>query len=92
VNVFVDELRVGDRIITRQRYREIRWIGAQFSERIRICPESAFATDPYQARLGWAELPERDYDGQPNTASWFSNEKHRFYFEERESAGSSQSI
>jgi len=81
----VDELRVGDRIITRDNgIREIRWIGAQFLD------ASDLARNPHlrpilikRGSLG-ENLPERDMMVSPNHRILVSNEKTSLYFEERE--------
>jgi Ca2+-binding RTX toxin-like protein len=81
----VQELRVGDRIITRDNgIQEIRWIGAK--------PLSAqeMARSPHlrpvlikRGSLG-DNLPERDMMVSPNHRMLVSNEKTALYFEENE--------
>ena len=81
----VEELQVGDKIITRDNgIQEIRWIGAktlQAGDLIR-----APHLKPILIKRGslGENLPERDMMVSPNHRMLVSNEKTSLYFEERE--------
>lgn len=81
----VEELQVGDRIITRDNgIQEIRWVGH------RQMPGKALAAAPHlrpvMIRAGALGngLPERDMMVSPNHRMLVSNERTQLYFEESE--------
>ena len=81
----VEELRVGDRIITRDNgMQEIRWVGAR--EMTGDDFEAAQHLRPVLIRQGALgnDLPERDMLVSPNHRVLVANDKTALYFEERE--------
>ncbi|MFK7835564.1 MAG: tandem-95 repeat protein [Sulfitobacter sp.] len=81
----VEELRVGDRVITRDNgIQEIRWTGAREMSGAEL--ERAAHLKPVliqQGALG-NDLPERDMMVSPNHRVLVANDKTALYFEERE--------
>lgn len=89
----VEELRVGDRIITRDNgIQEIRWIGAKTlnSDELDRAPHLR----PILIKRGALgdNLPERDMLVSPNHRLLVSNEKTSLYFEEREVLASAKHL
>ena len=81
----VEELRVGDKIITRDNgIQEIRWIGAKTLNAGELA--RAQHLRPILIKRGSLgdNLPERDMLVSPNHRVLVSNEKTTLYFEERE--------
>ena len=81
----VEELRVGDRIITRDNgFQEIRWIGAKTLGAADLAHSAHLR--PILIRRGALgdNLPERDMLVSPNHRLLVSNEKTALYFEEPE--------
>ncbi len=83
--VAVENLKVGDRVITRDNgLQTIRWIGArpmsaqEFDENNHLAPVRIS-----QGALG-NDLPERDMMVSPNHRMLVANDKTALYFEERE--------
>lgn len=81
----VEELKVGDRVITRDNgIQEIRWVGAKEMTGAEF--ERAQHLKPVliqQGALG-NDLPERDMMVSPNHRVLVANDKTALYFEERE--------
>ena len=90
---FVEELRIGDRIITRDNgVQEICWVG-----RKDISAEALVANPylkPILLRAGSLGngLPERDMLVSPNHRMLVASEKTQFYFEEREVLASAKHL
>lgn len=83
--VLVEELEVGDRIITRDNgIQEIRWIGARDLNSNDLSHKDHLR--PVLIRKGALgnDLPERDMKVSPNHRMLVASEKAAFYFEERE--------
>ncbi len=81
----VEELQVGDRIITRDNgLQEIRWIGAKPLTGVELAQNTHLK--PILIREGALGngLPERDMLVSPNHRVLVNNEKTALYFEERE--------
>lgn len=81
----VEELRVGDRVITRDNgIQEIRWVGQ--IEMSGVDLERAAHLKPVLIRQGALgnDLPERDMMVSPNHRVLVANDKTALYFEERE--------
>ena len=83
--VRVEELQVGDRVITRDNgIQTIRWVGAREMTGAEF--EMAAHLKPVLIRKGALDnaLPERDMMVSPNHRVLVANEKTALYFEERE--------
>ncbi|KIN65227.1 putative hemagglutinin/hemolysin-related protein [Sulfitobacter noctilucicola] len=81
----VEELKVGDRVITRDNgIQEIRWVGARDMTGAEF--EKAAHLKPVLIRQGALgnDLPERDMMVSPNHRVLVANDKTALYFEERE--------
>ncbi len=81
----VEELQVGDRVITRDNgIQEIRWVGARDMSGADL--ERAAHLKPVLIRQGALgnDLPERDMMVSPNHRVLVANDKTALYFEERE--------
>ena len=81
----VEELQVGDRVITRDNgIQEIRWVGARDMSGAEL--EMASHLKPVLIRQGALgnDLPERDMMVSPNHRVLVANDKTALYFEERE--------
>ncbi len=81
----VEDLRVGDRVITRDNgIQEIRWVGARAMSGAEL--EKAAHLKPVLIRQGALgnDLPERDMMVSPNHRVLVANDKTALYFEERE--------
>ncbi|WP_370401600.1 tandem-95 repeat protein [Sulfitobacter sp. JB4-11] len=81
----VEDLKVGDRIITRDNgMQEIRWIGARGMTGAEF--EQAAHLKPVLIRQGALgnDLPERDMMVSPNHRVLIANDKTALFFEERE--------
>ncbi|KIN60885.1 Type I secretion target repeat protein [Sulfitobacter noctilucae] len=81
----VEELQVGDRVITRDNgIQEIRWVGARDMSGAEL--EKAAHLKPVLIREGALgnDLPERDMMVSPNHRVLVANDKTALYFEERE--------
>jgi hypothetical protein len=81
----VEELRVGDRVITRDNgIQEIRWVGARQMTGAEF--EAAKHLRPVLIRQGALgnDLPERDMLVSPNHRVLVANDKTALYFEESE--------
>ncbi|MFQ6548249.1 Hint domain-containing protein [Aestuariibius sp. 2305UL40-4] len=81
----VEELRVGDKIITRDNgLQEIRWIGQSDTTRKR--PEAQGRLEPILIAKGSLgnDLPERDMLVSPNHRILVSNDRTELYFDEKE--------
>ncbi len=81
----VEELQVGDRVITRDNgIQEIRWVGARDMTGAEF--EKAAHLKPVLIRQGALgnDLPERDMMVSPNHRVLVANDKTALYFEERE--------
>jgi len=81
----VEELQVGDRVITRDNgIQTIRWVGAREMTGAEF--EMAAHLKPVLIRKGALDnaLPERDMMVSPNHRVLVANEKTALYFEERE--------
>ncbi len=81
----VEELAVGDRVITRDNgIQEIRWVGARDMTGAEF--ERAAHLKPVLIRQGALgnDLPERDMMVSPNHRVLVANDKTALYFEERE--------
>ncbi|KAG1647842.1 Iron-regulated protein FrpA [Nymphon striatum] len=81
----VEELKVGDRVITRDNgIQEIRWVGARDMTGAEF--EKSSHLKPVLIRQGALgnDLPERDMMVSPNHRVLVANDKTALYFEERE--------
>lgn len=81
----VEELQVGDRVITRDNgIQEIRWVGARTLNGAELA--RAGHLNPVLIRQGalGGGLPERDMIVSPNHRILVANDKTALYFEERE--------
>ena len=81
----VEELQVGDRVITRDNgLQEIRWIGAKTIKGVEMARNPALK--PVLVRRGALGngLPERDMTLSPNHRVLIANERAALYFDERE--------
>ena len=81
----VEELKVGDRVITRDNgIQEIRWVGARKMTGQELA--QAVHLRPVLIRKGALgnDLPERDMMVSPNHRVLVANDKTALYFEERE--------
>ncbi|MCV2889289.1 Hint domain-containing protein [Ruegeria aquimaris] len=81
----VEELKVGDRVITRDNgIQEIRWVGARTLTGAELA--RAGHLNPVLIRQGalGGGLPERDMIVSPNHRILVANDKTALYFEERE--------
>lgn len=81
----VEELQVGDRVITRDNgIQEIRWVGQR--EMSAVDFDKAAHLKPVLIRQGALgnDLPERDMMVSPNHRVLVANDKTALYFEERE--------
>jgi hypothetical protein len=81
----VEELKVGDRVITRDNgIQEIRWVGARDMSGAEL--EKSAHLKPVLIRQGALgnDLPERDMMVSPNHRVLVANDKTALYFEERE--------
>lgn len=81
----VEDLGVGDRVITRDNgIQEIRWVGARALSGAEL--EHAVNLKPVLIRQGALgnDLPERDMMVSPNHRVLVANDKTALYFEERE--------
>ncbi|WP_370634872.1 Hint domain-containing protein [Cognatishimia sp. MH4019] len=81
----VEELRVGDKIITRDNgLQEIRWLGAKTMDWKALSGEPHLKPILIRAGSLGNGLPERDMLVSPNHRVLVSNDKTALYFEERE--------
>lgn len=83
--VLVEDLEVGDRIITRDNgIQDIRWIGTRSLTRTEMLGQQNLL--PIRIRQGALGngLPERDMMVSPNHRMLVASEKAAFFFEERE--------
>lgn len=83
--VRVEDLKVGDRVITRDNgMQEIRWVGARDMTGAEF--EAAAHLKPVLIRQGALgnDLPERDMMVSPNHRVLIANDKTALFFEERE--------
>lgn len=83
--VAVEDLKVGDRVITRDNgMQEIRWVGAREMTGAEF--EAAAHLKPVLIRQGALgnDLPERDMMVSPNHRVLIANDKTALFFEERE--------
>ncbi|WP_299558534.1 Hint domain-containing protein [uncultured Sulfitobacter sp.] len=83
--VNVEDLKVGDRVITRDNgLQTIRWIGARTMSVAELAQNLHLA--PVRIRQGALgnDLPERDMMVSPNHRMLVANDKTALYFEERE--------
>lgn len=81
----VEDLKVGDRVITRDNgIQEIRWLGARTMQAKELA--HAEHLNPILIRQGalGGDLPERDMLVSPNHRILVANDKTALYFEERE--------
>jgi Ca2+-binding RTX toxin-like protein len=81
----VEELEVGDRVITRDNgIQDIRWVGARDMSGAEL--EKSAHLKPVLIRQGALgnDLPERDMMVSPNHRVLVANDKTALYFEERE--------
>jgi Ca2+-binding RTX toxin-like protein len=81
----VEELQVGDRVITRDNgLQEIRWIGAKTINGVEMARNPVLK--PVLVRRGALGngLPERDMMVSPNHRVLIANERAALYFDERE--------
>ena len=81
----VEELEVGDRVITRDNgIQDIRWVGARDMSGAEL--EKSAHLKPVLIRQGALgnDLPERDMIVSPNHRVLVANDKTALYFEERE--------
>ncbi|MGJ8626618.1 MAG: Hint domain-containing protein [Sulfitobacter sp.] len=81
----VEELQVGDRVITRDNgIQEIRWVGQRDMSGVELA--RAVHLKPVLIRQGALgnDLPERDMMVSPNHRILVANDKTALYFEERE--------
>jgi Ca2+-binding RTX toxin-like protein len=83
--VLVEDLEIGDRIITRDNgIQDIRWIGTRSLSRAEMLGQQNLL--PIRIRQGALGngLPERDMMVSPNHRMLVASEKAAFFFEERE--------
>lgn len=81
----VEDLEVGDRIITRDNgIQEIRWIGARELNGQELANLNHLRPVVIKKGALGNGLPERDMKVSPNHRMLVANEKAAFYFEERE--------
>ena len=83
--VRVEDLKVGDRVITRDNgMQEIRWVGARDMSGAEL--EAAAHLKPVLIQKGALgnDLPERDMMVSPNHRVLIANDKTALFFEERE--------
>jgi Ca2+-binding RTX toxin-like protein len=89
----VEELRVGDRIITRDNgIQEIRWIGAKSLSAADLNRQSHLKPILIKRGSLGDNLPERDMLVSPNHRMLVSNEKTSLYFDEREVLASAKHL
>ena len=89
----VEELRVGDRIITRDNgIQEIRWIGAKTLSAADLYRQSHLKPILIKRGSLGDNLPERDMLVSPNHRMLVSNEKTSLYFDEREVLASAKHL
>ena len=83
--VLVEDLQVGDRVITRDNgMQEIRWIGARDMSGAELQAAAHLRPVLIQAGALGNDLPERDMMVSPNHRVLIANDKTALYFEERE--------
>ncbi|MCZ4351519.1 Hint domain-containing protein [Roseovarius aestuarii] len=90
---FVEDLQVGDRIITRDNgLQEIRWMGRRDLAGAELL--QAQHLKPILIRAGslGRDLPERDLLVSPNHRVLINNEKSALYFEDREVLASAKHL
>lgn len=81
----VEELQVGDRVITRDNgMQEIRWVGARQMRGQELQSAEHLRPVLIQAGALGNGLPERDMMVSPNHRVLIANDKTALYFEERE--------
>ncbi|SHI40192.1 intein N-terminal splicing region [Palleronia salina] len=81
----VEDLREGDRVITRDNgIQEIRWIGEKRLDRGELMRQPELKPVLIQAGSLGNGLPERDMLVSPNHRMLVANDKTALYFEERE--------
>ncbi|SEP56658.1 Hint domain-containing protein [Thalassovita taeanensis] len=81
----VEELREGDRIITRDNgIQEIRWVGARQMTGLELARAPHLKPVLIRAGALGNDLPERDMLVSPNHRMLVNNDKAALYFEERE--------
>ncbi|EAR50572.1 type I secretion target repeat protein [Oceanicola granulosus HTCC2516] len=83
--VLVEELREGDRIITRDNgIQEIRWVGAKKMSGADLVKNPHLKPVLIRAGALGAGLPERDMLVSPNHRVLVANDQTQLYFDERE--------
>ncbi|MHA6262068.1 Hint domain-containing protein [Arenibacterium sp. CAU 1754] len=81
----VEELEIGDRVITRDNgIREIRWVGRKLLTGAQLAREDHLRPILIRAGALGVNLPERDMMVSPNHRILVSSDKTALYFEERE--------